>query len=391
MKKGYLFILLAGAVLYTSAKAETTQATVYRLTPEGTGAVIGTITFTDTAQGLRVDEKLKGLEPGEHGIHIHENGNCGSTVVDGKTVLGNLRVTRMQNGERNRTMIFYELTWSDITAAEKELLQYDVSGEYTHKRAAFNNMMKKFLNDTGPDPMIYLMDKDNLILNATKQATCWMLGFNYDELKPEQKKVCLVESYQQIKDMSKENIVFITHSLGSRILVDSFTDIVEQVYAQSRTTRPEAQKIINELKNQELTVYVLANQLPMLQIGRKKPKINNRIPEYCSPKGKHYQDRVFKKVNIVAFSDPNDILSYDVPQRFVDTYFDSRMCPAVTNVNLNVAEEISAFGMSVVNPVTAHTEYDNDVRIIEMIAQGTNDFKSNPLLSKICKMTLLQD
>lgn len=38
----------------------------------------------------------------------------------------------MQNGERNRTMIFYELTWSDITAAEKELLQYDVSGEYTH-------------------------------------------------------------------------------------------------------------------------------------------------------------------------------------------------------------------------------------------------------------------
>lgn len=75
-------------------------------------------------------------------------------------------------------------------------------------------------------------------------------------------------------------------------------------------------------------------------------------------------------------------MSYDVPQRFVDTYFDSRMCPAVTNVNLNVAEEISAFGMSVVNPVTAHTEYDNDVRIIEMIAQGTNDFKSNPLLSK---------
>ena len=68
----------------------------------------------------------------------------------------------------------------------------------------------------------------------------------------------------------------------------------------------------------------------------------------------------FKRVNVVAFSDPNDLLSYGITQDFVDNYLDSRMCPAVTNVNINVAEEISVFGAGVVNPVTAHTEYDND-------------------------------
>ena len=88
MKKSFLSVLLAGMILCPTVKAEEARATVYQLTPEGNGAVIGTITFTDTAQGLRVDESFNGLEPGEHGIHIHENGNCGSTVVDGKTVLG---------------------------------------------------------------------------------------------------------------------------------------------------------------------------------------------------------------------------------------------------------------------------------------------------------------
>lgn len=100
---------------------------------------------------------------------------------------------------------------------------------------------------------------------------------------------------------------------------------------------------------------------------------------------------MFKQVNIVAFSDPNDLLSYGINQDFVDNYMDSRMCPSVTNVNINIAEEISVFGAGVVNPVTAHTEYDNDTRVIEMIAKGTENFKQNELLSKRCRFTHLKN
>lgn len=311
--------------------------------------------------------------------------------IDGKTEIGNLRVIRMQDEQHTKDLLFYELTWSDITTPQKKILSYDTSGQYAHKRAGFNHLMKKFLDDTAPDPMIYLMDKDGLILNATKQSTCWMLGYGWDGLDPTKKQVCRVKSYEQIKDLGSENIVFITHSLGSRILMDSINDIVTQVSNDDLKTQRDAQMIINELKTQQLTVFMMANQLPILQIGQPKPEVTNMIPQYCKPKGKFYNKRVFKKVNIVAFSDPNDLLSYDIPQSFVDEYIDSRMCPDVTNVSINISEQISAFGVGVVNPVPAHTGYDNDERVIEMISKGTKNYKDDKILSQKCEFIHLEE
>ena len=136
---------------------------------------------------------------------------------------------------------------------------------------------------------------------------------------------------------------------------------------------------------------MLANQLPLLQITQPKPKVSGKIQQYCTPNGSYYNKRVFDKVNIIAFSDPNDLLSYDIPQQFVDEYIDSRICPEVTNVSINVADIISAFGVGVVNPVTAHTGYDNDNRVIEIIANGTRDYKNNSALSEQCRFVKIKD
>jgi len=313
---------------------------------------------------------------------------------DKKTVIGNLRATRMQNESASKDMIFYELTWSKNTSLQKRILDYDISGLYEHKRAAFNHTMKKFLDDVIPDPEIYLTDKNDYILNATKQATCWMLSRSWEQLRPDQKQVCEVSSFNQIKDLSRDNIIFITHSLGSKILMDSLSDIVNTVTSeevrQSMNRHRDVRLIIEDLKNKQMTVFMLANQLPLLQIAGRKPAVTGQIPSYCYKKGRHYEDRVFKKINVVAFSDPNDLLSYGLTQDFVDNYLDSRMCPAVTNVTINIAEEISVFGAGVVNPVTAHTEYDNDTRVIEMIAKGTENIRENEILSKRCRFTRLK-
>jgi superoxide dismutase, Cu-Zn family len=36
----------------------------------------GTVTFTETPQGVQVAVHLTGVNPGRHGIHLHENGEC---------------------------------------------------------------------------------------------------------------------------------------------------------------------------------------------------------------------------------------------------------------------------------------------------------------------------
>ena len=57
---------------------------------------------------------------------------------------------------------------------------------------------------------------------------------------------------------------------------------------------------------------------------------------------------------IIAFSDPNDLMSHPVPDKFAERYIKSRLCPSVTNVPINVAAVNSILGLGdVANPLAA--------------------------------------
>lgn len=312
---------------------------------------------------------------------------------DHKTQIGNLQITFWQNKDKSKNMLFYELTWSEITIPDKQIIAFDTREEYSKFRVPFNEMMKKFLDNTLPDPLIYLVDKNNLILDSSNQAVCWMLKTNWSNIPNGKAEVCDVSMYNGIKDFDNENLLFITHSLGSKILMDSLIETSDNVSATAQTTQTDnaQRQLIKSLQNREITVFMLANQLPILQIGHPLPKVHNQINSYCSTNGKNYQNRIFKGVNIVAFSDPNDILSYAIPQEFVDTYIDSRICPKVTNVSVNVAPEISAFGVGIVNPVSAHTDYDNSPKVINLITHGTYGFYEDNALKEQCHFVLMKN
>lgn len=83
-----VFLATALALLATPALADTKTAKVSLIDETGAKAEIGTVTFADSATGLKIETKLTGLSPGRHGFHIHENGDCGPASKDGKQIAG---------------------------------------------------------------------------------------------------------------------------------------------------------------------------------------------------------------------------------------------------------------------------------------------------------------
>lgn len=304
--------------------------------------------------------------------------------------IGNLQISYWQNTDSSKRMLFYELTWSEITMPDKKLIAFDVTEQYSKFRVPFNNSMKVFLDNVLPDPLAFESRQGELILNAGTQSLCWLLKTDWNNIPNQQAKVCSLSRSEEIQQFDKQNLLFITHSLGSQILMDTIVKTADNVAATISNPDPDLRAAVRRLQNKKLTVFMLANQLPILQIGHPMPKVHNQLKAYCTPGGTKYRQRVFKGLNIVAFSDPNDLLSYAIPQTFADKYIDSRLCPLVTNVSVNVAPEISAFGVGIVNPVAAHTDYDKSAKVIELITRGTIDFSQDSPLDKQCRFVLMK-
>src|SRR5215831_19714244 len=81
--KSFLLSLLALLCLSLSAGAQTPAAksaaplkAIAVLRPTADNKVSGTVTFTEEADGVRVQADLTGLTPGKHGFHVHEFGDC---------------------------------------------------------------------------------------------------------------------------------------------------------------------------------------------------------------------------------------------------------------------------------------------------------------------------
>jgi hypothetical protein len=305
--------------------------------------------------------------------------------------LGNLRVTHLLNEQNGQELTFYELTWSEITRQEKALLDFDNSGEYDFRRAKINGMLKKFSNDTGPDPIIYLGQSRVPILAAFAQSFCWMATQDWEELPKSGKHACLGLNDTNADHIAKDNYFIISHSLGSRIVIDGMQRIASLLAAPEKIHTANQKlivttKAVQALQNKRVFLFMLSNQLPMLQLGRELPEVAGQEASYCDPKGANYKKRMLSETDIIAFSDPNDLLSYGIPPGFSEKYIDSRLCARITNVNINIAKIMDAFGMAdLANPMQAHVGYDQDDRVIAMIARGIGNPGASPLIKQRCE------
>ena len=79
--------------------APTKAVAVLIPTKSGTG-VEGTITFTKTDKGTRIQAEITGLPAGKHGFHVHEFGDASSP--DGKAAGGHFNPKGMVHGDPSK-------------------------------------------------------------------------------------------------------------------------------------------------------------------------------------------------------------------------------------------------------------------------------------------------
>ncbi|SED18051.1 hypothetical protein SAMN04489761_4534 [Tenacibaculum sp. MAR_2009_124] len=173
-------------------------------------------------------------------------------------------------------------------------------------------------------------------------------------------------------------IVGITESLGSKIFIETINKSINdgEVWAK-------------KWKQSITSIYMLSNQLPLLYMGdlsvsenvdkegvafdRKNKAMRDKlIQNIYNPLKQFTQslngDKKYKP-QLIAISDPNDLLSYPVPE---DVFYTSAY-----NVN-NVFVSIAAKGYSwpfgkpkIVNPIKAHLNYQKNPLVINYILNGS--------------------
>jgi hypothetical protein len=297
--------------------------------------------------------------------------------------LGTLTVTRHTNAARDREMLFFELTWSPISQPAKDAIAFDNTAVYARKRAAANNIFKQFVNDVAPDPLVYTGTGRERIQATVGQALCWALSADWRGL-PDEQQLCTPENPAFASRLDVDEFAFITHSLGSRITTDGLQRLTRVVEAAG-ADRPEIRRVTQSFQERDVKVFMLANQLPLLQSGLEPVSVQDQVSAFCQPEGADFASRVFKATELIAFSDPNDLLSYPIPDAFVRGHVDSRLCPKQVNVTINIAPVRSVLGLGeFANPLVAHSGYDDDERVIALITRGIGQPETAAVAEERC-------
>lgn len=72
---------------------------VARLEPTQGNNARGTVRFSSEGNAVRVTAEVSGLTPGDHGIHVHENGDC--SAPDAGSAGGHFNPTSQPHGARD--------------------------------------------------------------------------------------------------------------------------------------------------------------------------------------------------------------------------------------------------------------------------------------------------
>lgn len=175
-------------------------------------------------------------------------------------------------------------------------LNYD---RYPNARYEYNKIFKDDGVSYGlGDAALYMGESGALIREGLKGAICSVVK-GADE-KFGNGAILSVDSLcQKLSSPSQTPLLLMSHSLGSRMLFDVFATDLNQDFSDFLTT---------SISQDSLNVVFLANQIPLLALGRLRKSEPGKI-------------RLKKDLKFIAFSELNDLLSYELVPYFEHMYF----------------------------------------------------------------------
>jgi hypothetical protein len=269
---------------------------------------------------------------------------------------------RVEVVERTRklaggTVRFHALVWSPLTAGLKRQLDFDMTGTPTDctaagackpKRASLNGYVKdNLLNDCLSDAVIYQGESHVAIRDAMVRTIAQVLDNDPDSEAP---------------------LVVVAESLGSKMLFDALSAMLESWQPRTRALGQQAARRLGLL-------FMAGNQLPILGLAEQRAiatqdmrvadmRVADALQRFLDLRRRQPNRRAetLQRLAVVAFTDPNDLLSYRLlPARYT--------APDVAVADVLVSNDRTWLGL-IENPVTAHLDYLANPDVGVMIACG---------------------
>jgi hypothetical protein len=294
-----------------------------------------------------------------------------------------------------------------------------VGGKFSQRRVRVNEALKDGLLDRNlADAVIYAGSYGPAIEHGVADAMCRILK---EDWSPDREKTPC--DWATIPVDNTTQVMFVTHSLGSRIVYDTMLELYGKQMRPGGAVFPPgvvdaARPAMHRMLQNTTAIYMMANQLPLLGLADARPEMTSedgsarllklasaiRVASAQSQSSAEARMQSLEKqrqdltsamekqpdpliglawarkdamkytpvsvgtLDIVAFSDANDLLSYSLPDLYGSELGDADV--RVTNVFVHNA--VRWFWL-LENPVKAHGGYMTNNDVWRAIACGASN------------------
>jgi hypothetical protein len=301
-------------------------------------------------------------------VHAFGWGNSVLTRMDKSPPDSLVKVFRYEISTNDQGLIFHVINYARFFAFSPETSPYDGIED-----TVIGNSKKTLYENDLP------LSREGAIGNATlkKGLITWGLADAATFLDFYKRAVITDELAQVLRTIYLEvnppdkpangTLCFITQSLGSKVLFDTLAKIYDlNIPREPGLSPPTPFDILGNTQ----TIYMMANQLPLLELGTEVDQSYEWEELFRGNKGNKIGNTGFSvpdALTLVAYSDPNDLLTYPIVPT-IRQFVGERT--KLTAIDVMVNNSVSIFGLFG-DPLRAHTGHFDNRMLMNYLVEGT--------------------